>query len=546
MSKKIKNELNEKYYSLIGKISFQKYPILLLKDKIVNGVQKKFKTKDIFTPDEPKTNNKIDEYFTLFSKYQLTAKNYKNSNKKKKSKVELVCKLMKNNPKLVYHNRHLYSENKKKEFTLEIDTFSYAPKYNYIRPRLLSGPCWKNPKDKKRKKVIKDNRNYYISQKDLNMNKTTQRGDFIDIKLRSEKNLDNRKIENNNKYKYKNIPLFIRPSTQNKKNHIKIPTTTRNKKNYNEKLNDKFSKTDNNFYIKSKNKKIFFEEEEKNKFHKRNINISIYNNSSNRKINKDRFINSITKRQKSSIKNNAPDFSKILSRDQVEKVKGHKSYEIPLIVPNYSLVRERSLTMTIYKKYAKIIKNHKPKAKDLEGVDYAIKFDPDKYITKCNNHINLKGPNFNNMLSRFYSEKQNTLPSYMSNIYDRGSMNRITEKALKMNKFKEGKMTSAISSFIPKKSFNKIININMINSHNFKENINDDFITERKEILKNDIERKNKEDEIEYLKDLGTLTQFENFTYKTIPYEKKSWHDSSYENSKNGIYKSLKKLLSGF
>ncbi len=107
-------------------------------------------------------------------------------------------------------------------------------------------------------------------------------------------------------------------------------------------------------------------------------------------------------------------------------------------------------------------------------------------------------------------------------------------------------MTSAISSFIPKKSFNKIININMINSHNFKENINDDFITERKEILKNDIERKNKEDEIEYLKDLGTLTQFENFTYKTIPYEKKSRHDSSYENSKNGIYKSLKKLLSGF
>ena len=75
-------------------------------------------------------------------------------------------------------------------------------------------------------------------------------------------------------------------------------------------------------------------------------------------------------------------------------------------------------------------------------------------------------------------------------MHDRGSMNRITEKSLRTNNFKESNFTSAESSFIPKKSFNKIININMINSHDFKEKIKDDYIIEKKEKLKTEIEKK--------------------------------------------------------
>jgi len=62
-------------------------------------------------------------------------------------------------------------------------------------------------------------------------------------------------------------------------------------------------------------------------------------------------------------------------------------------------------------------------------IDYKIKYDPNKIIDKCNNHVNIQGPNFNYMLSRDYSQK-NSLPSYMKDIYDRGSVYRITEKGL--------------------------------------------------------------------------------------------------------------------
>lgn len=47
----------------------------------------------------------------------------------------------------------------------------------------------------------------------------------------------------------------------------------------------------------------------------------------------------------------------------------------------------------------------------------------------------------------------------------------LTDKALKMNNFSEGKFSSSSTSFWPKKSFNKIINLNLLNSTKFKGNI---------------------------------------------------------------------------
>jgi hypothetical protein len=47
----------------------------------------------------------------------------------------------------------------------------------------------------------------------------------------------------------------------------------------------------------------------------------------------------------------------------------------------------------------------------------------------------------------------------------------MTEKALKMNNFSDGKFSTAFTSFWPKKSFNKIINLNLLNSAKFKENV---------------------------------------------------------------------------
>ena len=64
--------------------------------------------------------------------------------------------------------------------------------------------------------------------------------------------------------------------------------------------------------------------------------------------------NDLNKRNKSILLSkkeiNAPDFQKTISREQREKVKSIKINPIPYIFPNYSLVRDRILTITVYEK----------------------------------------------------------------------------------------------------------------------------------------------------------------------------------------------------
>jgi hypothetical protein len=46
-----------------------------------------------------------------------------------------------------------------------------------------------------------------------------------------------------------------------------------------------------------------------------------------------------------------------------------------------------------------------------------------------------------------------------------------TEKTLKMNNFSDSKLSTASSSFWPKKTFNRIIELNLLNSNKFKESV---------------------------------------------------------------------------
>jgi hypothetical protein len=57
-----------------------------------------------------------------------------------------------------------------------------------------------------------------------------------------------------------------------------------------------------------------------------------------------------------------------------------------------------------------------------------------------------------------------------------------TDKALKMNNFSEGKFSTTTTSFWPKKSFNKIINLNLLNSAKFKENLGINTNEERNKV----------------------------------------------------------------
>ena len=115
--------------------------------------------------------------------------------------------------------------------------------------------------------------------------------------------------------------------------------------------------------------------------------------------------------------------------------------------------------------------NHKLKGKSISkrmnGLDFNLFFDPDKYINKVNNHKITNAPNLRIMVGRSDDNvKDNVqLPGHMINIYNRNSLDILTDKGLKMNNFIEAGIGNDYTSFCNKKSFNFIINHNLLKNN---------------------------------------------------------------------------------
>ena len=452
-------------YSIAGRESAEKYHIVVHKDEILNIGNKKLKTREIFSPDEIQQIESFEDQLNIFKAYSSEKKNPMSDLIKEKKKKSIIP-----NHKLKYHNKHMSEGNKKKKSS-EPPCTRYYPRYEYIWPKLITGPSWKQSRGRTFNKKEIDNQEFFheditfspTSKCLVNMNKTTQRGDFIisnNVRIRTDKPFDNNALSERLKYKKK------------KKLKIKIP---------------------NNNKIKSHNE-LDFE------------NMSLTNNNT---INNDSIskINNSSYNLKKEI--NAPDFQKTISREQREKVKQTKMTPSSYIQPTYSLVRERILTMTVYEKPRKYI----PRIKTMKGFDSLITYQPDKVINKVDNHSEPKTPNFRLMTSRF-DNKESKLPTYMQNVHDRKSMEIITEKSLKLNNYPNGKFLTPSSSFLPKKSFNNIINLNMLNSENLKgKNLKDELFENQREELKSSLNFFHKNYD-ELIKE-GALSKFDNITLKT-------------------------------
>ena len=201
-----------------------------------------------------------------------------------------------------------------------------------------------------------------------------------------------------------------------------------------------------------------------------------------------------------------PDFNKTMTREQYYNL-ADKGLVIPFSLPNFKQVRERPLTMVvyerpIYKKYTK---------KEIKGITPDMYNDIYKHLESINNHKRCKTPNFSKM-TNYKKNDKNPLPIYMRGMTSRGACDTMNEKNLKMNNFAEGKFLSNYTSFWPKKSFNKIVNLNLLNSKAFLENVlNKEGISH---FLKNTLKfyRKNYKS---LLKE-SLLNKFDNVTYKTI------------------------------
>ena len=547
----VENETKGWYgsYSLAGKHSAEKFNNIVHKNEILKGEHKKARTHDLFKPDDPKLTN-LEDHLDAFKMYSFEDNVFKKiDNKRKKIENSKKLKNQRTNFRYFFHNKHCESiEERKRKLVPEPACTRYHPNYNYIWPKLITGPKWKNISGRKEKISKVDNRDFLINNLDnydkyiinsgdtkcfVNMNKTTQRGSFIDFKdlrLKTEKPFikltkSKRKYDlvsdlNNGGFAKTFINGFHRYNILNEKKNRK----QNNKKHLiNLKINPKLS----NLTALNNSGQIFEKSEKKKKYEilkddkdKNTITeISFYKLKKRKNaksfINSENAIMGSDDQANNNIKNTAPDFSKLLSREQREKIKGYKTNIIPYIVPNYSFIKERNVVMVIYKKENNI---KKYKNKESIGLDSSLNYNPDSFIDKCNNHLTPKVPRFKNMISR-PNKKGSPLPFFMQQIHDRRSIDIITDKSLQLNQYKDGKYIPASNSFFPKKSFNNIINVGFYNSKSFKENNNDEDIQSKKKQIMNKLSLNHINYE-ELVKE-GALRKFDNFSYKTILKEKK-------------------------
>ena len=513
-------------YSLAGRRSAEMFNNIIRKNEILKGDNKKIKIPDMFAPDEAKHNN-ANEKLDIYQIYSLGSVPLKTKIKQKYNEEE---KQSKDNNKqikkfnLFYHNKHCSLENKQVGLTtFEPGCTRYSPNYNYIWPKLITGIKWGDQMGRKYKKVQKDNRDFIINNLEnydkyvinsgfvkcfVNMNNKKKKKLFLKKKI---------KINNsaNNRNKLNNIITKGTCKTSNNLYDINISSeiTKTNKKKPN--LTNKKNKSSNNYkdeYILNELSKMnshnlktnIFGNTEKNFF----TGSGVYKNKKNLYLESSQDEENISKINMLKSLGPAPNFAKIPSREK--KFKAYHIENIPFVFPKYSFVQERSLTMAVYKK-EKPVKNFKQKP--FKGMILGLDYDPDKVLEKYNNHQSPKVPKFKNMTSR-PNKKGSPLPSFLQKVYDRSASYLTTDKSLKLNNFAEGKYLPANNSFFPKKSYNKIINVKIVNSNLFKEKSPDEDIQNKK----NHVVQKLKLEGVDYeeLKTEGALNKFDNFCYKTI------------------------------
>ena len=493
-------------FSTVGRNSVAKYHLILYKDLILQGRFKKKNIEPIFTRNKvkSKTQKKIDIFQESPIKTKI-AKMKENSLNKKK-----ICEPYNNKQipdKYKYHQHHhkeLYNYNmiikKSKKYTHS--SGNYNPKLDYIWKKTITGPTWDIISGRE-KKVIKLKDDDLIKDKKKEKNHNQNKINETDKNI-SNNNLTIESIKNNSSKTNKKNDI----NRNKRKNHSynsqkifgvsMIKQTKRGVLPIFYDLRIRYDKP----FKKKENKKIAKAKINKNKL----LNLLLHKKKTKEK--KDSKI----KTPKKKI-NNCLDFSKSISREQYENLFKEKEL-VPFSIQNYTQIEPRCLTMVSYtQKRSKRNMQNK-----LKGIDNTIFYNPDKIINKVNNHKEVSVPNFKIMVSR--PDDKSPLPSYMINKFDRASLETITQKGLKMNGYTNVGFKTYSSSFYPKKSFNWIINYNLLNS--------DKFVNSNLDGLLEKLNKNRKFKKLFQLCPLETSHNFENnspkfdaITFRTINNERK-------------------------
>ena len=506
-------------YSVIGRNLVQRFTLILKKDEILSGNLKKAYFGDYFTKDDTKieeeNNNKKNNKIDIFSPEYDILKEEKMNIKKRENMVQNanLCAhlLLAEKERYKFHQYHHKNEERNLRLIRKRDNknlVSYHPKMDFIWKKTITGPKWKLLKGRdflqtdtnnfqkansNEKPKGKNNFNLSLKYDNYNsipMNKQTQRGDLplsYDSRIRFDVPFipdDNIKEKKNDKLS--NINIKNKRNDKNKK----ILKTFDKIRNKNISLNEKpkYLKTySNNFNI--------------NDSQKISVNSKLRNNSSYRKGRHSHITNLKNCNKNNLIKstldkdtfNKTIDFSKTLPRTLNLFSQKKVDQSIPSFSsPNYKLTEPRSISMVSYSKNIrdKII------PKKFIGIDPQIFLEPNKVLDLVNNHKKVSVPNFDIMSGR--NQREGPLPAYMINLWDRRSIETMTDKGLKMNNYSNSNFhRDSYSMFKPKKSYNKMINYTIMKNDNEKideelKNINEEVFGNKK--LKKLIETYAKDD----------------------------------------------------
>ncbi len=461
-------------FSIAGRESAEKYRIK--KKKIMTKSLKKKLLKKILNPEDNDINNQtedvLEEEIDIFDiKYKQPNKIQIQKLKQSKSQKEYPNIYINNENKGIllnkerykYHNNNIIrierlKEEEKKKLLQSNSISKYNPKMEYIWSRSLSGPKW---------------------------NTLTPRKFNIDIKN------NNWEIYNNPKSSIEEKKCLVNMEKQTMR--YGIPLFHDSRIRYEKK------------YTPPKKNRILY--------HK--LNIKKYNKTPNVNLRKKFFFS--PKSNNNNLINyvkakSIPDFKKTVSRRNLYNIKKGDDLLSPSLMPNYSYIQERPIMMVLYD-----TKSYKKTQKDFKGMDTSFLYNIDKIFNKYNNHKEVNVPLFKDMYSR-PNTYFDTLPSHMKGIYSRLSGNTITNKTLKMNNYIDSKFFDGYNTFFPKKSFNKVINMSLINSdkNQFKDNNidnNNQFNNLANYFNKTINFYKSNYDN---LIDESVFKKFDNVTYKTI------------------------------
>ena len=491
-------------YSVIGRNLVQRFALILKKDEIISGNMKKAFYGDYFSTDDQKIleednkdkkGNNIDIFSIEYDKLKEEKLKIKEEEKMVKNANLCTHHMLAEKERYKFHQNH-HKESERNMHLMrrkDIENFvSYHPKMDFIWKRTVTGPKWKLQKE--RNLINIENSNFNKNKESKKQQKSKKRTSYINLSPI--------------KFKYKSIPMhkqtrrgilpisydsrirtdvaFIPKNFDNDKINSKFSNTFNNgnkqlnknkqsPKNTSKDIKQKYLKTYSNNFNPNYSKKIF------NSKIRINTCPKLSWNSSYSSIKKNPKKNNLIKILDKDTFNRTIDFSKILPRTSNVFVQKKVDETIPpFSTPSYKLTEPRCLSMVSYSKNIRdqII------PKKFVGIDPQIFLEPNKVLDMVNNHKKVSVPNFDIMSGR--NKNDGPLPAYMINVWDRRSIETMTDKGLKMNNYSNSNFHSEnYSMFKPKKSFNKMINLTIMKNDNEKideelKNINEEIFGNKK------------------------------------------------------------------